>query len=45
LTVGIGRGKRAKKKWGDRETQLRLCDLAGRSNINQNNNAHIGDTC
>jgi hypothetical protein len=45
LVVGIGRGKRAKKKWGDRETRLTLCDLASRSNVNQNNKIHIGDTC
>jgi hypothetical protein len=25
--------------------RLRLCDLASRSNINQNNNVHVGDTC
>jgi len=25
--------------------RLRFCDLASRSNINQNNNVHIGDTC
>lgn len=55
LVVGLGRGKRGKKKWeiGKHDNkrcslvfaQLRLCDLASRSNIKQNNNVHIGDTC
>jgi hypothetical protein len=38
-------GRHDNKRYSLVFARLRLCDLASRSNINQNNNVHIGDTC